>query len=789
MTTRTWTPLATGHYDDLGNWGGVAPTPGGTDVIASLGGPTPSKLDNVLLTASGASQAYLYNFAPSPLPMDSDIAQIPLGDTIADRTLVLQGDGSEAVADIRRTTLAASSTLDVSGTAVVNAAYDNALDGTFTVGDPSVTSPNLEGATSQLDINQFGYGSVDLHGGPPSTYRPDTTNFGTITAAYSSFVDIQLITGQGSATEAPTQFGDLVAVNGAVPGFANFTNDGAITIGPNSLLYLEDDGAEAGAHYGNFINNGSVLIQGAQSASGTSFISAPISGSGTITVDGGTQADPTATMLHVNVSLTGAHVVLRDATLFATDGYLDTRDTGGSLDLEGNAVLRVNGEGDTSTAGTPAVTTGLLYPFAMPIYGFGAGDVIENDQAPLGLAAFHSANPAAEVATSIYANTAFGDTDTTYTFFTAWNQVTHDLSVEYTTTTPQSQLSPGGGFVSVPVTSGPFLIGDFTLMGTYNAADFHATFTPGNTLDANGNLLEGTPGDGRVDPEVMVTTTNAAPTYAVTTTAGAAGGTVFTSAPVGGSVITATASGNDVVQSTGNDTINTGGGSDLVFASGGAATVNGGAGALTFVAGGGSYSAGGGSAADVLYGGSGNSTLTGGAGANSIIVAGTGNASLLGGAGSASLMFGGTASSHFVGSVGGGDTLVGGAGENSFTLTAGDIAFGGPAGPDSFTAGAGASLIVEGTGATTVVLGSGSVTAFGGPGADTYVVAAGSGSAGIVGFKPGDRIVLSGGSAADAARAIGSATTGSFGTQLTLEGGTQVILYGANVGAGQIVPG
>ena len=291
-----------------------------------------------------------------------------------------------------------------------------------------------------------------------------------------------------------------------------------------------------------------------------------------------------------------------------------------------------------------------------------------------------------------------------------------------------------------------------------------------------------TPPSAPVGGDVTITAISGGFAYA----AGDLSDTVVTT---GGSANLVTlGAGQAVVDAQGTDTVTAGAGTDLVFASGPAATVNGGAGALIFVAGAGSYAAGGGSGADVLYGGAGSDTLTGGAGANSIIVAGVGNTTLTGGSGSVALMFGGLGSSTFAGSAGGSDTMVGGAGADVFAMTGGDIAFGGANGPDSFDAGAGAALIVEGPGSTQVALGSGALTAFAGSGVDTYTVAKGlGGTAGIVGFKACDRIVLTGGfTAADASAAVSEATVGGFGTSLALPDGTRITLFGASLSASQL---
>ncbi|MGI4976398.1 MAG: hypothetical protein ACRYG6_05595 [Janthinobacterium lividum] len=275
----------------------------------------------------------------------------------------------------------------------------------------------------------------------------------------------------------------------------------------------------------------------------------------------------------------------------------------------------------------------------------------------------------------------------------------------------------------------------------------------------------------------------------VTTTAGPSG-TTFVTPAAGASTVVASAAGNDVVNSRGTDTISAGGGTNIVYASGPAATVNGGTGNLVFIAGGGAYVAGGGTGSDILYGGSGTSTLTGGAGSGSILVAGSGNTTLSGGAGSGAVMFGGPSATSFLGSGGGGDTMVGGTGGNTFAMTGGGVAFGGPAGSDTFLTGPGSALIVEGGGPTRVVLGAGTATMFAGGGTDTTVVTQGlAAQAGIVGFKAGDTLVLSGFTPPQAAAALSTAATGAFGTILNLGDGTRITLYGAQVSASQITVG
>lgn len=284
------------------------------------------------------------------------------------------------------------------------------------------------------------------------------------------------------------------------------------------------------------------------------------------------------------------------------------------------------------------------------------------------------------------------------------------------------------------------------------------------------------------------------------TVIGGAGGTVFITPKAGSNTVTATATGNDTVISQGTDTIQAGGGADVVYATGTAAIVAGSIGSLTFEGGSGNYMVVGGSGSNAIYGGSGSDTFFGGtglsmlvasSGANNLLLAGVGNATLVGGLGKAVMMFGGPGTDSFVGSGGGGDIMVGGAGGNSFSLTNGDVAFGGPIKADTFTAGNGAAMITTGSGGAQVNLGSGTLNAFEGSGAVNYNAGKGEGgTTDIVGFTVHDHITLTGGfSAQDASTAFNTAIKGGFGTTLNLTDGTKINIFGVNLAASQISAG
>ncbi len=351
--------------------------------------------------------------------------------------------------------------------------------------------------------------------------------------------------------------------------------------------------------------------------------------------------------------------------------------------------------------------------------------------------------------------------------------------------------------VQISNVAGTTATGTASAVGTY--AGVSATATTTVTGGSGGGTTTTTGGSGGG----TTTTTGGSGGGTTTVTGGGgtttvAGGFVSSAGASGGLTLTSTAStayattvtdpGTVIVNSLGSDTVQAGSGLDVVYASGPAATVTGGSGDLIFVAGTGNYIAGGGTGNDVLYGNSGTASLTGGGTGSSILVAGTGNTTLQGGAGSKAVMFGGTAVNSFAGSTGGSDTLVGGSGSNTFFMTTGDVAFGGANGGDTFNTGTGTALIVEGPGAERVNLGGGGATVFGGTGTDTYAFTKGTGgSASIIGFKAGDSLDLTGGfTAADATSAVGSATTGSFGTVLHLSDGTTINVFGTTVTASQI---
>ncbi len=386
------------------------------------------------------------------------------------------------------------------------------------------------------------------------------------------------------------------------------------------------------------------------------------------------------------------------------------------------------------------------------------------------------------------------------------------LSVDTTTGLPTLALNDGGvATYDQTASTSTNLVFRTTVGGAQSSGDLKVTGLSlggasvvdaiGTTFDVSSMAtLSGSNTGIVIAGPAMTTPTPPSTVTGGVTVLGGAGATVFITPKVGSNSVIATATGNDTVISQGTDTIQAGGGADVVYATGAAATVAGGTGNLTFeggsgndmvVGGSGSSAIYGGSGSDTFFGGTGPSLLVAGSGANNLLLAGVGNATLIGGLGKAAMMFGGPGADSFVGSGGGNDIMVGGAGGNSFSLTNGDVAFGGPVRADTFTAGNSAAMITTGNGGAQVNLGSGTLTSFEGSGAVNYNAGKGEGgTTDIVGFTVHDHITLTSGfTSTDATTAFGAATKGGFGTTLNLTDGTKITVFGVNLTATQISVG
>ncbi len=291
------------------------------------------------------------------------------------------------------------------------------------------------------------------------------------------------------------------------------------------------------------------------------------------------------------------------------------------------------------------------------------------------------------------------------------------------------------------------------------------TVTPSTRLGVLTGLV--TLGAGSSGGPIWVTGADGAPTIVgtISTTAYAAEVTSGSAAQVAGweaqdaatgvgGGATGTAGGlytltgtQSVLTSLGPDTIQASAATGVIYAAGPSASILGGGGALVVVGGGGSDTVRPGSGSATLYGGSGGGVFDAGRGGGSVLVAG-----------------------------GGACTLVGGGN--------GDALFGAPANPDlgragqgtEMAGGAGQEVIVCGTGGDTVTGGTGTTTAFAGTGRDVFAAYGGlGGTLAVVGFKPTDILAVAPENPGSLAT-----VTGAYGTTISFDGGSSVVLFGVS---------
>jgi Ca2+-binding RTX toxin-like protein len=147
-------------------------------------------------------------------------------------------------------------------------------------------------------------------------------------------------------------------------------------------------------------------------------------------------------------------------------------------------------------------------------------------------------------------------------------------------------------------------------------------------------------------------------------------------------------SGNDVLLSTGDDTVNAGSGSETITAIGtGSDVIFGGPGTLLFVATGGSATIFGGSGSDTFLGGPGRAVVHGGTGGNNLLFGGTGATTLFGGGNGDQLTAANGSAAQALHAGAGNETLFGG-------FSRGLDTFYGGTGNASITAGSGTNLFV-----------------------------------------------------------------------------------------------
>ncbi len=477
MAIRTWLNGHQAAFNAATDWsGGKAPVAGDTAVIGSSGdGPPQSRLGAYLYSLgtadSGAAlftgplidseypyvlvqepDGTLFEYRP-PAPVGS---QVPAGLTLASVTVDLLGEGSLAALGLQNSTIASSATVNVVGTALLGAFYDNTLAGTIRVGEPTrlsgqpVTPPagNSHGYSNELDISVSGDGSWGA-GGTLDGYVPATTNTGSILVGAGADLRINI---QGSTGGAFTSGG----IDYLVPPIRSaFVNDGAIVVSAGGAFGT--DGADqtvgattASGAYSSFVNNGTVTVDGAAGLQTLAdFQAAEVSGSGAIAINGGTQTDPSQTAADVT-GILDSNVSIHDGTLLLAvdnkfyDNGSGPQFLGGGIAMRGAATIDIQGN---------IITNTIAGVFAMPITGFAAGDAIT-------FALDRGIVPG------------------TPTFSTSWDQQHNLLTVTGTLDGSSATLAT------------------FDLVGTYPASGFHVSGAP---LTLHGVSME----------QVTLTTTHA----------------------------------------------------------------------------------------------------------------------------------------------------------------------------------------------------------------------------------------------------------------------------------------
>lgn len=202
---------------------------------------------------------------------------------------------------------------------------------------------------------------------------PTTTNQGTINIGSGGELRLELQGNPIGAISIPG-FDTLVS-----PQHTSFVNNGTIKVNPGGAfsVYSADGvwGTDAtGKFYSTFVNNGAVNIDGAAGQSTNALIEGALSGSGTLTVDGGTQTDPTKTTADLAAAVSNTNIVAKNATvslevIIPLGSAARPQFIGGSFSFGANS-------GELSIK--PNITTdSLVGVFDMPIHTFKSGDAID----------------------------------------------------------------------------------------------------------------------------------------------------------------------------------------------------------------------------------------------------------------------------------------------------------------------------------------------------------------------------------------------------------------------------
>ena len=395
-STRVWQAGTNGSYAAGANWvGGIAPGPG----------------DTALITGS------------TPWFTDSEATN---GVTLAQQVIDFQANpGNLLVGILGQTTFATDATMNCAGGGLnqqgtwLKAYHDNALNGTINVGSAA--------ATARLTLNVLDDG-WDLY------YTPTTQNNGTIAIAGGSVLHIYPSAGGYTLVYQPGGPPVPVLLSGD-PGWANFTNNGLITVAPGGTLVHNWETAGSGRYQSTLINNGLIRVQGAEGQRTRVQVDANLSGAGSIVLDGGDAVQPSETTLSLSGNLRGQAIQACNAGVEVVSPLDEAQLTGGSITFfgQGRSYLLVYPASGVDQPGAPST----VLPFGLPIKGFRAGDVI----------AFFREYPLG-----------------TETYTPVWDQANQQLTIWVTNSLhPESSAR----------------LAVFTLEGSYGPNDFQVTYADG----------------------------------------------------------------------------------------------------------------------------------------------------------------------------------------------------------------------------------------------------------------------------------------------------------------------
>ncbi len=390
-TTILWNNGTAATYASKSAWaGGVVPVGKDTAVISSAGDPaaTRSSTTGIISPATGSSDAYLCGLTLATVTELSDTqpngdiyyyfstpqkSAVKAGETIKPVTLDLIGGGSEAALTLQNSTIAATTTTNVSGDAYVYAAYTDTLKGNIRIGAPfsvngsPVTSSTADanGYDNALYIAVQPWGSWSFaessHQYGASGYVPGVTSDGTISVAAASALWVSVA--DAVAGETPDGRNTIFTP----PEISAFMNNGAIDVAAGGAFVVTSFGGK-----GELINNGSITLAGAAGETTDAGVQASIQGTGTWTLAGGTQTSAADTRLQVVNHVTGQSFDISDAELWVN---------GGSGVSANNIVVSGGNVDFTGTSGVLLISSAVGVPinalFTDTITGFATGDQIQ----------------------------------------------------------------------------------------------------------------------------------------------------------------------------------------------------------------------------------------------------------------------------------------------------------------------------------------------------------------------------------------------------------------------------